>query len=75
MDDLAQTHESMDEAARTALCIRTLTQTSPSFKFLLRYKRSLSRQLDRWLACLARFPMGAQNNNRETNSKMNNRNG
>ena len=60
MDDLAQTHESMDEAARTDLCIRTLTQTSPSFKFLLRYRRSLSRQFDRWLACLALFRTGGR---------------
>ena len=53
MDDPAQTHASMDQATRAALCLRTLTQTSPSFKFLLRYKRSLSRQLKLWLSCLA----------------------
>ncbi len=75
MDDLAQTHESMNEAVRAALCVRTLTQTSPSFKFLLRYKRSLSRQLNRWLACLALRRTGAENNNGKTNPKMNNRNG
>ncbi len=75
MDDPAQTHESMDQAARAALCLRTLTETSPSFKFLLRYKRSLSRQFDRWLACLALFPLGAENRNRETNPNLNNRNG
>ena len=75
MDDHAQTHESMDETVRAALCLKTLTQTSPSFKFLLRYKRSLSRQFDRWLACLALLRTGAENKNRETNPKMNNRNG
>ena len=61
MDDLAETHESMDATVRAALCLRTLTQTSPSFRLLLRYKRSLARQFDRWLVCLADFRVGGPN--------------
>ena len=73
MDDPAQTYASMDGAARAALCIRTLKETSPSFKFLLRYKRSLSRRFDLSLNCLALLRGRPENEYRETNPKMNNR--
>ena len=73
MDDPAQTYASMDGAVRAALCIRTLKETSPSFKFLLSYKRRLSRRFDLHLNCLALLRGRAENEYRETNPKVNNR--
>ena len=59
-DNLAETHGSMDEAVRATLAFRKLIETSPSFKFLQKYKRSLTRQSDRSLAGLTAFRASAE---------------
>ena len=59
-ENLAETHGSMDEAVRATLAFRKLTETSPSFKILQRYKRRLTREFDRSLANLAAFRAGAE---------------
>jgi hypothetical protein len=73
MDDPTQSYASMDGAARAALRVRTLKETSTSFQFVLRYKRRVSRQFNLYLNCLVLLRRRAGNEYRETNPKVNHR--
>ena len=53
LDKVERDYDATDEATRSALAFRELTDKSPSFSVLLRYEARLTRQLDRCLARLA----------------------
>jgi hypothetical protein len=53
LEKIERDYDSTDEATRTALAFRDLTEKSPSLSVLLRYEARLTRQLDRCLARLA----------------------